>query len=151
MANSVFGKLLSCFAAELNRWDDHLLTLIRNGIPGLSDLAELLPDWELDLGLPEKCFPLGTTEETRRLAANSKYTTKYTGLSEQFFIDLAASYGASITITTGGGAGVPFRANGPVDIDETRVGPTTPASDPGRRVWSASQLHVWIVTIDGRG
>jgi uncharacterized protein YmfQ (DUF2313 family) len=147
--NSVFSRLLSCFATELNRLDDHVLSLIRNGIPGLSDEAELLPDWETDLGLPEPCFPLGLTEIQRRIAAQSKYTTKYTGLSEQFFIDLADSYGAAITITTGGGAGTPFRASGPTQIGVTRVGPTTPASDPGSRVWSVAQLHIWIINIAG--
>lgn len=149
MADSYFGKLLSCFAAELNRLDDHLLILIRNGVPGLSDEAELLPDWELDLGLPEECFPLGTTEAQRRLAAHSKYTTKYSGLSEQFFIDLAESFGAAITITTGGGAGTPFRVSGATEPDVTRVGPTTPPDAPTRRYWSLQQLHVWIVNIAG--
>jgi len=146
---STLDILLSCFAAELNRLDNHLLTLIRNGIPGLSDETELLPDWETDLGLPEECFPLGTTQAQRRLAAHSKYTTKYTGLSEQFFIDLAQSYGATITITQGGGAGTPFRAGSAIDTDKTRVGPTSPVSSPDRRVWSAAQLHVWIVNIAG--
>jgi len=146
---STLDVLLSCFAAELNRLDDHLLKLIRNGIPGLSDEDELLPDWEIDLGLPEECFPLGTTEAQRRLAAHSKYTTKYTGLSEQFFVDLAQSYGATITITSGGGAGTPFRASGPTQPAVTRVGPTSPASDPASRVWSAANIHVWIVNIAG--
>ena len=141
---SVFSRLLSCFAAELNRLDDHALTLIRNSVPGLSDAAELLPAWERDLGLPEACFPAMTGEPQRRTAAHSKYTTKYTGLSEQFFIDLAASYGALITITSGGGAGTPFRSGGITQPDVTRVGPI--AGDT-RRVWSVARLHVWIVNI----
>lgn len=141
---SVIGRLLSCFAAELNRFDDHVLKLVTNGIPGLSTVDELLPQWEQDLGLPEECFPLGSTEQQRRIAAHSKYTTKYTGLSAQFYIDLAASYGAAITITSGGGAGLPFRASGTSQPDVTRVGPVAGKT---RRVWSTARLHIWIVNI----
>jgi hypothetical protein len=146
-ANSTFGKLLSVFAEELNRFDDFVLELIRQSVPGLATIDGLLPAWEADLGLPEKCFPLGTTEAQRQRAAMSKYTTRYTGLSEQFFIDLAATYGVPITITIGGGAGVPFRMGGPTTPNITRVGPTDPADAPDRRLWSTSQLHVWIVNI----
>lgn len=145
--NSTFGKLLSCFASELNRLDDDIVALQREAIPGLSD--ELLEEWELDLGLPEPCVedPDSLTLKQRQDAAHSKYTTNYAGLSEQFFLDLADSFGSVITISGGGGVGTPFRSGGPTEIDVTRVGPTTPPSATGRRVWSVARLHVWIVNI----
>lgn len=142
---SIFAKLLSCFAAELNRVEASIIGVINQSVPGLA--TDLLEEWETDLGLPEDCFPASLSLTERQNAAHAKYTTKYTGLSEQFFIDLAFSLGATISITVSTGAGVPFRANGPVDPDETRVGPFASSSDPAGRVWSVGRLSVWIVTI----
>jgi uncharacterized protein YmfQ (DUF2313 family) len=147
VASSVFAKLLSCFAGELNRLDDDILTILNNAVPGLSE--DLLPEWETDLGLPEDCItdPDSLTLKQRQDSAHAKYTTNYDGLSEPFFIDLAASFGSVITISDGGGVGTPFRSGGPTEINITRVGPTSPTSDPASRVWSVARLHVWIVNI----
>jgi uncharacterized protein YmfQ (DUF2313 family) len=144
-STSTFGILLSCFAGELSRLEDDIVTLLTNAIPGLSE--DLLLEWEADLGLPEDCFPLPQTLKERQDAAHAKYTANYAGLSEQFFIDLAFSLGATISISSGGTIGVPFRANGPINIEETRVGPFATPSDPDGRVWSTGRLHVWIVDI----
>lgn len=143
--NSVFGALLSCFAGELSRVEDDVVLLLTNAIPGLSE--DLLLEWEADLGLPEDCFPLPQTLKERQDAAHAKYTANYSGLSEQFFINLALSLGATISISGGGTIGVPFRANGPLNIEETRVGPFTDPSDPEGRFWSVGRLHVWVVDI----
>lgn len=147
MGASNFAKLLSAFAGELDRLDDDIQTVLNNAVPGLSGV--LLPDWERELALPEDCIadPDSLTATQRRNAAHAKYTANYAGLSEQFFIDLAASYGSTITISLGGGVGTPFRTGGPSSPDVTRVGPTTPADDPDRRLWSVTRLHVWIVNI----
>lgn len=147
VATSTFAKLLSCFAGELSRLDDDIVLILNNAIPGLSEA--LLSEWETDLGLPEDCItdPDSLTLQQRQDAAHSKYTTYYTGLSEQFFIDLALSFGSVITISDGSSIGTPFRSGGPTEIAVTRVGPTSPPSDPGRRVWSVKRLHVWIVNI----
>lgn len=147
MGASVFARVLSAFASELDRLDDDIQTLLNNAVPGLSNT--LLPEWEQELRLPETCIadPDSLTLTQRQNAAHSKYTTDYAGLSESFFVSLAASYGSSITISTGGGAGTPFRTGGPSSPDVTRVGPTTPADDPDRRLWSVNQLHVWVVNI----
>lgn len=142
---SWFGKFLSCFASELNRLDNSILNLLTNAVPGLS--IDLLPEWEYQLGLPEPGYPLNQTLAQRQVAAHSKYTVHYSGLSEQFFIDLALSLGEIITISDGAGAGLPFRADGPLAVDITRVGPTSPASLPDSRVWGVAQLHVWVVNI----
>jgi len=144
-SNSTLGLLLSCFAGELKRLETDVVKVLNNAIPGLSE--ELLPEWEEDLGLPEDCFPPDQTLKERQDAVHAKYTANYAGLTEQFFIDLAYSLGATIAIRYGGEIGTPFRANGPVDIEETRVGPFTPASNPAGRVWSVARLSVWIVDI----
>lgn len=152
-ANSVFGKVLSAFASELDRFDTAAVEVMTNAVPGLSEDTMLLPDWQTELGLPEDCMLSywdTLTEAQRRDAAHSKYTLKISSLSEQFFIDLAASLGIGITITTGGGAGTPFRSDAPPalggDGNVTRVGPTTPVTDPSRRLWSVARLHTWIVS-----
>lgn len=151
-ANSVFGKLLSAFASEIDRFDTDVVSAMTNAIPGLSDSTMLLPDWETDLGLPEECmasFYDSQTVAQRRAAVHSKYTLKISSLSEQFFIDLAASLGITITILSEGGIGTPFRTDSiPAlggDGDVTRVGPEILSAASSFRLWSVSRLHHWIV------
>jgi uncharacterized protein YmfQ (DUF2313 family) len=60
---------------------------------------ELLPDWERNWGLPDPCLTNPPTDlNARRLALVTKMTM-LGGQSRQFFIDLAAAYGYTITIT----------------------------------------------------
>jgi uncharacterized protein YmfQ (DUF2313 family) len=61
---------------------------------------ELLPDWERNWGLPNKCLTKPPTAlDDRRLALVSKMTM-VGGQSRQFFLNLANAYGyANITIT----------------------------------------------------
>jgi uncharacterized protein YmfQ (DUF2313 family) len=59
----------------------------------------LLPDWERNWGLPDPCLTHPPTAlNDRRLALVAKMTM-LGGQSRQFFIDLAATYGYTITIT----------------------------------------------------
>jgi len=59
---------------------------------------ELLPDWERNWGLPEKCLAEPQTIAERHFALVQKMTM-LGAQSRQFFIDLAASIGYTITIT----------------------------------------------------
>jgi len=59
---------------------------------------ELLPDWERNWGLPDPCVKEPTTVGERRLALLQRMTM-IGAQSRQFFIDLAASLGYTITIT----------------------------------------------------
>jgi uncharacterized protein YmfQ (DUF2313 family) len=59
--------------------------------------AEMLPEWEATLGLPD-CEALGTIQQ-RQAAVCAKFSMRG-GQSIQYFIDLAAANGFTITITT---------------------------------------------------
>ena len=59
---------------------------------------ELLPDWERNWGLPDPCYESPQTIAERQLALILRMTMEG-GASRQFFIDLAATLGYTITIT----------------------------------------------------
>jgi len=59
---------------------------------------ELLPDWEKAWGLPDNCFRSALTIEQRQQMLVFKMTL-LGGQSRQFFIDMAAWLGYTITIT----------------------------------------------------
>ena len=59
---------------------------------------ELLTDHEIDFGIPNDCFNLNTTNRLRRQAIYSQLLT--TGRQDkQYFIDIAAALGYTVTIT----------------------------------------------------
>jgi len=60
--------------------------------------VELLPDWERNWGLPEECIVAPQSIGERQNALVHKMTM-IGGQSRQFFIDLAASIGYTITIS----------------------------------------------------
>lgn len=134
--NSFIGKLLSCFASELNRLEARNIALIRESVPGLC--VELLPNYERMLGLPEDCMPPAQTQGERQANVHAKYTAKYSGLSTQFYIDYAERMGITITIDEGGGVGTPFRLGGASTPGITRF---------GNRFWSAATLYTWRVNV----
>lgn len=57
--------------------------------------AEMLPEWEATLGLPD-CEPLGTIRQ-RQAAVCAKFSMRG-GQSVAYFVELAAAYGYTITI-----------------------------------------------------
>lgn len=134
-----WSKLLYCFAEEMTNWENNLLQLLIELVPGLS--TWLLPDWERNLGLPDECSPLAPTIAQRQVIAHAKYTVKYSGQSIQFYMDLAAKYDSIITIDSNPG-GIPFR------VDQSRVDTTPPDGINGSRLNSLGILHTWKVSID---
>jgi uncharacterized protein YmfQ (DUF2313 family) len=60
--------------------------------------VEMLPDWERIVGLPDACVSIEETVQDRRQAVLVKLAA-VGGQSRQFYIDLAAEYGFTITIT----------------------------------------------------
>jgi uncharacterized protein YmfQ (DUF2313 family) len=90
-------QLLLGLAVELSRVEDRADTLALEVNP-LNSL-ELLPDWERATGLPDKCSgELEDTLQGRRNAVVAKLASTG-GQSIQYFIDLAAALGYTITIT----------------------------------------------------
>lgn len=93
---STVSKFLEGLAAEMVRLDQRTGDLLLEADPRAT--AELLPEWERMLGLPDGCSGLAITLQERRAAILAKLITKG-AISKQFFIDLAASLGFEITIT----------------------------------------------------
>ena len=60
---------------------------------------ELLPDWERNWGLPDPCLKNPPTDLDGRHAALIAKMTMLGGQSRQFFIDVALTFGYTITIT----------------------------------------------------
>lgn len=135
-----WSKLLRCFADEMAQWEDNMLRLLVEMVPGLADW--LLTDWERNLGLPDGCSPLAATVEQRRQIAHAKYTAKYSGLSTRFYEELAGQFGSTITIVASP-SGQPFRVN------KARVDRTPEEGINGARLNSLSSFHQWKVIISG--
>lgn len=60
--------------------------------------VQLLTEWETDYGLPDPCTMLGSTISQRRAALLAKIAS-LGGQSRAYFIQVAAAYGYTITIT----------------------------------------------------
>jgi len=93
---SQLHSLLDAMSAELARVDGRVDDLLRELDP--RSASELLNDWETELGLPSACAPLAISLGERRDAAHAKLTERG-GQSRQYFIDLAAKLGFTVTIT----------------------------------------------------
>ena len=64
------------------------------------ETIELLPNWNLDFGLPDCCTPLGATLAQQRAALLAKIAS-VGGQSKAYFIAVAAALGWTITIDEG--------------------------------------------------
>lgn len=93
---SVLSYLMSGIAAELARIDARGDNILREVIP--TSTVELIAEWEATCGLPDPCITAAQTLEERRNAVKGVLTNSG-GQSRQFFIDLAAALGYTITIT----------------------------------------------------
>lgn len=90
-------KLLTALAEELARVDGRGDDLLRESDPRTT--LEMLTDWETQVGLPDPCLDgVEQTVQERRNAVVARLTGRG-GQSRQFFIDLAASLGYTVTIT----------------------------------------------------
>jgi uncharacterized protein YmfQ (DUF2313 family) len=108
---------------ELSRVDARGDDLLSEVLP--STTVEMLIDWERVAGLPDPCVPEGQTIQERRNALLARLAGTG-GQSRQFFIDLAASLGFTITITEFR----PFRAG---------------ISRAGDALYSEEWLYVWRI------
>jgi uncharacterized protein YmfQ (DUF2313 family) len=90
-------KVLTAIANELARVDARAKTLIEEWDPNTT--LEMLEDWERILSLPDSCVSvISDAIADRRAAIVSKLTTRG-GQSRQFYIDLCAALGLTVTIT----------------------------------------------------
>jgi uncharacterized protein YmfQ (DUF2313 family) len=70
----------------------------RYTLPPQGDQPGLLPDWERNWGLPDPCYDAPLTIAERQLALIMRMTM-VGGQSRQFFLDVAAMLGYTITIS----------------------------------------------------
>lgn len=82
-------------AEELSRIYARVQDLLAEAHPPTTD--ELLGEWETEYDLPDPCVTSAQTESDRRAALIAR-ATGIGGQSPQYFIDLAASFGVTITI-----------------------------------------------------
>jgi uncharacterized protein YmfQ (DUF2313 family) len=101
--DSVLMATIAGLAVEYARVHGRDCDLLAEAYPGTA--IETLTDWERICGLPDPCTgPLDTVQE-RRLAVLAKLASRG-GQSRQYFIDVAAAVGFTITIEEF----TPFRA-----------------------------------------
>ncbi len=94
--DATLTALLDALAQELAHVDVEAESLVDEADPRTT--AQLLTDWERVAGLPDVCVTATQTTAERRDALVQKIAN-LGGQSRQFFIDLAARLGYTITIT----------------------------------------------------
>ena len=107
---------------------------------------ELLPDWERNWGLPDPCYKQPLTIHDRQLALVLRMTM-IGAQSRQFFIDVAAFLGYTITITEY----APFMA-GVSNAGDTRTPPLDPNPLIGDYRWYIGPPEMrfyWTVHVTG--
>jgi len=94
--DNVLTKLLTALAKEFSRVDARASDILDEADPRTT--YELLVEWERVAGLPDTCTDQVDTLQERRDALVSKLTG-IGNQSRQYFIDIAAALGYTITIT----------------------------------------------------
>ena len=89
-------RLIGALADALARDHNRALDLIEEADPRTT--LELLPDWERVAGLPGPCGSLADTLQERRNQLVAQITARG-GQSPQFYIDVAAALGFTVTVT----------------------------------------------------
>lgn len=89
--------VLSGVAVEFSRLDTRAVDLLNEMDP--SGVSELVPDWEVVMGLPDACLGSNPAFEDRRLAVRRRLV-EVGGQSRGYFIEIAVSQGyPNATIT----------------------------------------------------
>ena len=99
--------------------------LLADAFPTLTN--ELLPEWELTLGLPDPCTPLNPTVAQRRAAVAAKVAAQG-GQSVPYFISVAAALGFTVTVDEF----APFRAG---------------ISTAGSPAYGPDWAHTWLINV----
>ena len=93
--DATLTQILRAIAASPARLDARASALLVDAFPATS--AELLPEWEASLGLPDPCTgPLSTVQQ-RRAAVVARLTSRG-GASIAYFVGVAAALGYTITV-----------------------------------------------------
>lgn len=95
-ADAVQTQALSGLTPIYARNNARASNLLIDAFPASTE--ELLPEWELTLGLPDVCAGLAPTVQLRRAQVLARFAATG-GQSVQYFIQMAANLGYAITIT----------------------------------------------------
>jgi uncharacterized protein YmfQ (DUF2313 family) len=96
-ADAVQTQALRALMPTTKRQVDRSNNLLVDAFP--ASTLELLPEWELTLGLPDPCAGATPTIENRRAQVKARFAARG-GQSAAYFIQFAANLGYAITITT---------------------------------------------------
>lgn len=95
---SLWGRVLSAFAAELARVEIAAWSLWNESVSGLATTSELLPQWETMYGLPNHCT-LGIEDQTtRQMAVFTRQYRETTEASNAYYVAYAAELGFAVTL-----------------------------------------------------
>lgn len=111
-SGSRMTQLLTAIAQEFARVDLRTDDMLDEADPRTTN--ELLSDWERVAGLPDPCAAEQDTVELRRQVLIYKLTN-VGGQSKQFYIDVAARLGYTVTITEFKKHTVASRVNDPIN------------------------------------
>ena len=127
-ADSVLSRVLLAIGDELARVGERAADLQDEADPRTA--LETLEDWERILGLPDSCLEeIPSSVSERRVAVAARFAARG-GQSAQFYIDLAATLGYTIT------------------IDEYTVC-RSGVMRSGDRCNGTAWAYAWLVTIEG--
>ena len=135
-------RLLAALSEEFARVDTRAEALLAEADP--FSTSELLEDWERVFDLPDTClYAIPQTVAQRRMSLVSKMAS-VDDLTKQFFIDLAASIGYTVTIDENiDGSPFKWRVNSAgVSITPFRVGASR-VGDPLRE-WGDELLECTV-------
>ena len=93
----VFKALLDAFADEFCRVEQRAIDLLFEADPRQTTQAELLPDWQRLLGLPDECTPEVQTIDEKQQQITQKYTN-VGGLSKSFYEELTLNLGFVVIV-----------------------------------------------------
>ena len=134
----MFTKFFECLAHTFKDVYSYIEQMLSERNP--INANKYLINWEKDLGLPESCSKVVSTEEERRVIAHTKYTTFYNTLNKQFYLDYASSIGSTIRITEKTITNQPFR------VSKNRVDRLN-GDMQFARLWAYGASYTWIVEI----
>lgn len=117
----LFKRLLSCFAAQLEKLEAFAIKYVNYTDPGNCD-GTFLEDWERNLGLPGICMKgVALTEVERQKIARNKFLYGAQKTDLQFYYDVAEDLGYSVTVEEGS-ASLSARIIGVAEMGLERMG-----------------------------
>ncbi|WP_273454783.1 YmfQ family protein [Nevskia ramosa] len=124
--DTLLGRIVLAIGTELARVHARADTLRIEADP--RSTTELLAEWELTAGLPDRCVNVAQSIEQRRAALLARLTGTG-GASRSYFIGVAAAYGYTVTIEEPALHTWRMRSTEVVGITRFRAGLST-AGDP---------------------